>query len=198
MRLMVTAWVVGMWGCASGSAYGPSGDQRLEAAVQDRGEQSDSDQRTLSMAEKRCADAPTRLALARSDEKPEAERLRTYVELYVDLKNRVTVLDEGLQKNPDLKYKEGGQKAVSALEECNQTYADVRNEFERFIRELCDMPVVQEIKGGSKHNVARLDFDIVREAIDTLAPDDRESLYAKMEAAEKKVGASGKSKGGRR
>lgn len=179
-------------GCATGAAYGPSSDARLDSATSARGESSETDKATLSMADKGCSDVAPKLQAARNDEKPEVDRLKMYSDLYADLKNRVSVLDEGLQKNPDLKYKEGAQKVQDALDQCNQTYADVKNEFERFLREICELPIVQEVRGGAKVNVPRLDFGAVRDAIDVLNPDDKDGLIAKVETAEKKVGITPK------
>lgn len=199
MRTFLCAGLIGVLAaCAAGGAYGPSGDARLEAAVVDRGESSDTDTATMQMAEKGCGDVQQKTALARNDERPEGDRLKAYSDLFADLKQRVTSLDEGLSRNPDLKYKEGGQKVLQALDSCNQIYADVRNEFDKFVRELCELPIVQEIHGGRKVNVARLDFGSLRDALDVLGPDDKESLLHRVQVAERKVAVSGSGKGGKK
>jgi hypothetical protein len=193
MRTLAFLSCMALAGCATEGAYGPSGDNRLESATSGKGETSDTDKKTLEIAEKGCGDVAQKVQLARNDERPEADRLKGYADLYADLKNRVTTMDDGLTKNPDLKYKEGAQKVQDALEQCNQIYADVKNEFERFLREICELPVVQEVRGGAKVNVARMDFQVVRDAIEVLNPDDKDTLIAKIEAAEKKVGVTSKS-----
>ncbi len=196
MRLLAVLCLATV-GCATGAAYGPSGDSRLDSAVANKGEGTDSDKQTLQTAQQGCSDVADKLRLARSDDRPEAERLKMYADLYADLKNRVTVLEDGLQRNPDLKYREGGGKIQESLDQCNQTYADVKNEFEKFLREIVELPIVQDVKGSTRVNVARMDFGVVRDAIDVLNPDDKDQLIAKIEAAEKKVGVVTKSRGRR-
>ena len=75
----------------------------------------------------------------------------------------------------------------SAKDNCIQQMADVKVEFETYVRELVNVPTVQEIKGGNTVVVARLDFGTLREAIEALNPDDRDSLLNKVSNAEKKV-----------
>ncbi len=52
------------------------------------------------------------------------------------------------------------------------------------------MPTVQEIKGGNTVTIARLDFNTLRQAIETLDPDDKDSLLNRVGNAEKKVSAA--------
>ena len=85
------------------------------------------------------------------------------------------------------KFQEGSQEIVSAKDTCIQNMADVKVEFETYVRELVSVPTVQEIKGGNTVTVARMDFGVLREAIEALNPDDRESLLNKVSNAEKKV-----------
>ena len=92
-----------------------------------------------------------------------------------------------MSRNPDLHYTEGSQKLVSARETCIQQTADVKVEFETYVRELVDVPTVQEIKGGNTVTIARLDFNTLRQAIETLNPDDKEQLLGRVLNAEKKV-----------
>jgi hypothetical protein len=55
---------------------------------------------------------------------------------------------------------------------------------------LVDVPTVQEIKGGNTVTIARLDFNTLRQAIETLNPDDKDTLLNRVSNAEKKVSAS--------
>jgi hypothetical protein len=67
------------------------------------------------------------------------------------------------------------------------------------------VPTVQEIKGGATVVIARLDFNTLRQAIETLSPDDKEQLLTRVANAEKKVSsvteaepaAGGKRRGGK-
>ena len=54
-----------------------------------------------------------------------------------------------MARNPDLHYAEGSQKLVAARESCIQQTADVRVEFDTYVRELVDVPTVEELKGGN-------------------------------------------------
>jgi hypothetical protein len=63
----------------------------------------------------------------------------------------------------------------------------VKVEFDTYVRELVDVPTVQEIKGGNTVTVARLDFNTLRQAIETLNPEDKEQLLMKVGNAEKRV-----------
>jgi hypothetical protein len=95
-----------------------------------------------------------------------------------------------MSRNPDLQYQEGALNIVNAKEVCIQQTADVRVEFETYVRELVDVPTVQEIKGGNAVTIARLDFNTLRQAIETLSPDDKDALLNKVGNAEKKVSAT--------
>jgi len=107
--------------------------------------------------------------------------------LFESLKGRTAKFNEAMTRNPDLAYQEGSQELVSAREQCIQQTADVKFEFERYIRELVEVPTVQEIKGGTTVTVARLDFGTLKSAIESLNPDDRDQLLNRVSNAEKKV-----------
>ena len=134
-----------------------------------------------------CDDTTAPLNKARDVNRPESDRLVDYVNLYSSLKDRTHTFEEAMARNPDLSYREGSQNLVNAKDTCIQQTADVRVEFETYLRELVDVPTVQEIKGGNTVTVARLDFGTLKKAIETLDPDDRESLLQRVNAAEKRV-----------
>ncbi|RKH37162.1 hypothetical protein D7X12_30580 [Corallococcus sicarius] len=134
-----------------------------------------------------CDDTTEPLNKARNVNRPESDRLVEYVQLYSSLKDRTHTFEDAMARNPDLSYREGSQALVSAKETCIQQTADIRVEFETYLRELVDVPTVQEIKGGNTVTVARLDFATLRKAIETLDPDDREQLMQRVGAAEKRV-----------
>ncbi len=134
-----------------------------------------------------CDDTTDALGKARNVNRPETDRLVDYIELYSSLRKRTSTFEEAMNRNPDLSYREGSQQIVNAKDTCIQQTADVRVEFETYIRELVDVPTVQEIKGGNTVTIARLDFNILRRAIETLEPDDKESLLTRVSSAEKKV-----------
>src|SRR2546430_6649379 len=77
---------------------------------------------------------------------------------------------------------------------CTAIVADTRNSFERFVREVIELPVLKEFHGGNEVPVARVDFGILRQALDSLNPDDKDSLLTRVDTAEQKVGSGGESK----
>jgi len=143
----------------------------------------------VALAKVHCDDTGDALNQARNVNRPETDRVMSYVDLYTSLVKRNTTFEDAMNRNPDLHYKEGSQKLVAARENCIQQTADVRVEFETYVRELVDVPTVQEIKGGNTVTVARLNFNTLRQAIEALNPDDKEILLGQVLNAEKRVSA---------
>ena len=139
------------------------------------------------LAKLSCDNITEDLVRARNVNRPETDRLVDYINLYETLHKRTTTFEEAMVRNPDLAYRDGSQQIVAAKETCIQQTADVRVEFETYMRELVDVPTVQEIKGGNTVTIARLDFKTLRQAIEALAPDDKEQLIVRVDTAEKKV-----------
>ncbi|WP_224363155.1 hypothetical protein [Hyalangium versicolor] len=137
-----------------------------------------------------CENTAEELNKARNVNRPETDRLMDYIALYDSLRKRTQTFEEAMTRNPDLQYREGANTIVNAKEVCIQQTADVRVEFETYMRELVDVPTVQEIKGGNTVTIARLDFNALRQAIETLAPDDKDALLNRVANAEKKVAPS--------
>lgn len=135
------------------------------------------------------------LTKARDAARTEEERLTAFTDVYERLKNRSARFDEAMSRNPDLAYQEGSQNLVDAREACIQMTADVRNELESLIREIMQVLVVEEIKGGQTVKAARLDFAPLRAAIEKLEMDDREQLQNKISNAEKQVDVKSEKRG---
>lgn len=170
-------------GCAHS---GPTSDERLDQET--RGiEAPDQAIRRSDLAKINCQDTVAELAKARNENRPEVERLTTYMALYDSLTKRVDTFEEAMNRNPDLAYQEGNEPLVAAKELCIQQKADVRNEFETYVRDIVSVPTVQEIKGGAAYTVARLDFGTLKRAIQELAPEDKDALLSKVAVAEKHV-----------
>ncbi len=134
-----------------------------------------------------CADSAVDLAKARDVNRNETDRVMGYLEVYEGLKKKTSTIQEAMTRNPDLAYREGAQEFVNARDVCVQQTADVRLEFEQYVRDLVEVPTVQEIKGGNTVTVARLDFNTLRQAIESLSPDDKEALVSRVNNAEKRV-----------
>jgi hypothetical protein len=134
-----------------------------------------------------CDNTLEELNRARNVNRPETDRLMEYMSLYESLRKRAQTFEEAMTRNPDLQYQEGSTNIVAAKDTCIQQTADVRVEFETYVRELVDVPTVQEIKGGATVTIARLDFNALRQAIEALAPDDKDMLLNRVANAERKV-----------
>jgi hypothetical protein len=87
-----------------------------------------------------CDDTGDALNQARNVNRPETDRVLSYIELYNSLVKRNATFEEAMARNPDLHYTEGSQKLVSARNNCIQQTADVRVEFETYVRELVSVP----------------------------------------------------------
>jgi hypothetical protein len=134
-----------------------------------------------------CAGSADELARARNVDRDETARLMAYTELFRAIKEKVAKLEEAMSRDPDLRYQDAARNVVDAHETCIQQQADVRLELETFVRELVQVPIVEEVKGGSTVSVARLDYNTLRLAIETLSPDDKDALLVRIASAEKKI-----------
>lgn len=143
----------------------------------------------------KCDELNNDLAKARDAVKTEEERLATFTDVYERLKNRSARFDEAMSRNPDLAFQEGSQELVAARETCIQMAADVRNETESLIREIMQVLVVDEIKGGQTVRAARVDYAPLRAAIEKLELDDREALQTKISNAEKQIDVKAEKRG---
>jgi hypothetical protein len=184
MRALVIA--VGAAWLTAGCVKEISSDERLDRATENRpvGEAPEA----AELAKINCQDAAAALAEARNVNRPETDRIRDYITLYASLVKRTNTFDEAMTRNPDLLYRDTSQQFAAAREQCVQQTADVRVEFDGYVRELVNVPTVQELKGGNTITVARVDFDVLREAIETLAPDDKEQMFSRIAIAEKRIG----------
>lgn len=185
MRRLLAAATVFLLSATGCAARELSSEERLDRetttrAMKDTPEASELEKLT-------CDNTAEDLIKARNVNRPETDRLMDYIALYDSLRKRTQTFEEAMLRNPDLQYREGATNIVAAKDACIQQTADVRVEFETYMRELVDVPTVQEIKGGNTVTIARLDFNALRQAIETLSPDDKEQLLNRVASAEKKV-----------
>ncbi|HEY0880354.1 MAG TPA: hypothetical protein VGD87_02430 [Archangium sp.] len=135
----------------------------------------------------KCDDITSSLSKARDESAEESKRLLTYTDLFEQVKDRNARFDEALNRNPDLAYQEGSAEVISARDGCIQAAADVRLDFEGLVREIINLPVVDEIRDGKPVKAARLNFDSLRDAIEKLSLDDKDALLTRLANAEKTV-----------
>jgi len=135
----------------------------------------------------KCDDITSELSKARDDSAPEEKRLGIYSDLFDRVKDRTAKFEDALSRNPDLAYQEGSQEIISARDGCIQSAADVRLDFEGLVREIIQLPVVDEYRDGKPVKAARLNFDTLRNAIEKLALDDKDALLSRLANAEKTV-----------
>ena len=135
----------------------------------------------------KCDDITSELSKARDDSAPEEKRITIYLDLFDRVKDRTAKFEDALSHNPDLAYQEGSQEIISARDGCIQSAADVRLDFEGLVREIVQLPVVDEYRDGKPVKAARLSFETLRAAIEKLALDDKETLLTRLANAEKTV-----------
>lgn len=168
------------FGCAH-SAYGPTSDQRLENSLSEGASTEGADATAI-----KCADLKKKFDESRDADVPEGDRMHKMTDVFTNAKERSTKLDEAVSKNPDLLFGGNADVIKANLDECRSFYAEVRSDFDRFIRDVCDLPVIKDV--ASNKDVARLDLGVLRGAIVALDPDDKDVLIGKVETAEKKTG----------
>ena len=169
----------------TGCVHEMSSDERLDR------ETKRSDALTSSTAgdlvKMKCDDITSELSKARDDSAPEEKRLTIYTDLFDRVKDRTAKFEDALSHNPDLAYQEGSQEIIAARDGCIQSAADVRLDFEGLVREIINLPVVDEYRDGKPVKAARLSFDTLRGAIEKLALDDKDALLSRLANAEKTV-----------
>jgi len=177
-----TALTLALTGCVKEM----SSDERLDRETQSgpSSDVMDAD----ALARVNCKDVEEQLGSAKSESRSEADRVLIYVDLFKSLKTRTEQFEESMRRNPDLSFKEGSQEIVKARDLCVEQFADVRVEFDKYVRELVDFAVVDEVRGGATVKVARLDFEVLRKGINALAPADADLLLQRVANAEKKLG----------
>ena len=167
-------------GCAH-EAYGPSSDQRLESSLSEGASSEGSDVSSV-----KCSDLKDKFMQSRDSEVPEGERMQKMTEVFTASKDRWQKLDDAVSKNPDLLYSSSADSIKANLDECRSFFAEVRSDFDRFIRDVCDLPVIKDV--ASSKDVARIDLGVLRNAIVALDPDDKDVLIGRVESAEKRTG----------
>lgn len=135
----------------------------------------------------KCDDITSELSKARDDTAPEEKRITIYTDLFDRVKDRTAKFEDALSRNPDLAYQEGSQEIIAARDGCIQSAADVRLDFEGLVREIVQLPVVDEYRDGKPVKAARLNFDTLRTAIEKLGLDDKDTLLTRLANAEKTV-----------
>lgn len=184
VRLRATL-AAALLGTASACVKEISSDERLERATPSASSRAPVDE--AAVAKVSCKDAPGWLGKARSEARGEGEKLAAYLELHESLKKRTAFIEEAIRRNPDLAYQAGGDDISTRRDICVQQLADVRSEFERYVRDLVTIPTVQELRKGNTISVARVEFAQLRRAIDSLEPEDKELLLTRLATAERRL-----------
>ena len=172
-------------GCAGHSAYGPDSEDRLDESIPASESKPAADAAALIAIH--CKDQEKGLA-AQATETDETKKLKSLGNIYISAKGNFSKLDQAASSQTDLLYGKEGDQIKANLEGCRETAAAAYSAFDRFTRELIDMPVVQEMKNRKMVNVPRVDFSILRTAIDKLEAPDREVLLNKLTMVEPTLG----------
>jgi hypothetical protein len=162
-----------------------SSDERLERET--RKSDSTKSSSAEELVQMKCDDITSELSKARDDSAPEEKRITIYSDLFDRVKARTTKFEEALSRNPDLNYQEGSQAIISARDGCVQSSADVRLDYEGLVREIVNLPVVDDIRDGKPVKAARLSFELLRSSIEKLNLDDKDALLTRLANAEKTV-----------
>ena len=187
--------------CATTNPYGPSGEERLDAATSDISPDTSVAKANAKHLETiqshNCAGAHAQLAALPKKDKTEASQLADLTGLVTVLRQHKQGMDAVLDRHPGLKFFKG--KAAdgntydiqSSVQTCAQDLTQVEGRLDSLIRDITRSPVVQQIvgKGRRRHMVpeARVDFDLLSKAIETLAPVDADVLMAKVTEAKKQL-----------
>src|SRR5256885_4696836 len=59
-----------------------------------------------------CSDTKIDLGKARDEQRPETDRVQSYIDLYEALRKKSQMFDDAMTRNPDLAYTEGSAKLV--------------------------------------------------------------------------------------
>ncbi len=135
----------------------------------------------------KCDDLSSDMSQARDETQAEDKRLTTYLDLIDSVKDRTARFNDALSRNPDLAYQEGSQDIIAARDGCIDVQADLRRDFESLVREIVQVPVVDDYKDGKAVKAARTDFGLLRDSIKALDLDDREQLNTRLNNAEKNI-----------
>ena len=173
----------------SGGCYREiSSDERLERETPASEKREELDPQALAQIS--CADTKERIAEVHGLRGGDRERLTAYLELFKSVQGRADTLQEAVTRNPDFIYRDEYRVIMDAHEYCKEQSEGVREEFERYTRELIQTPTVQEMKKGKPQTLARVDFGLLRDAINALAPEDQAALLTRVDEAEQRVQAS--------
>lgn len=135
----------------------------------------------------KCDDLSAELPKARDESATEEKRLLAYSDLYAEALKRSARFEEVLRADSDLAYQEGNTDILVGRDRCTQTKVEVRLEFETLVREIVGVPIVDEYHDGKTLKAPRLNFAVLRGAIEKLNPDDKDALLARVASAEKQI-----------
>ncbi|MDR0966175.1 MAG: hypothetical protein LBM75_06710 [Myxococcales bacterium] len=184
-RLLGLFALLSLAACASHSAYGPAGDDRLDEDSSGRKAPQALDANAMMSLNCKEQEKAVQAANTETDER---KKLITLGKAYEAAKATFTQLDEASSSQTDLLYGKEGDQIKANLEGCREASASAYSAFDGFVRELVDMPVVQEMQDRKMINVARVEFATLRTAIDKLGATDREVLLNKLAAVEPSLG----------
>lgn len=169
----------------SGCVHEITSDERLERETKKSNALNTSTAEDLIKL--KCDDVTASLARARDESAEETRRINTYMDLLDKVKDRNRQFDESISRNPDLAYQEGSTNIIAARDGCVDAQAEVRRDFETLVREIVQVPVVDDYKDGKPVKAARLSFELLRDAIEKLDLDDKDALNTRLANAEKTV-----------
>lgn len=183
--------------CATGNPYGPSGEERLDSSTSDISTDPSVAQANAKHLEAIQADScdasHAQLAALPKKDKTEEAKLADLTGLVTGLRQHKKAMDDILDRHPGLKFFKG--KAADGrtydievtAHTCRADLSNVESRLDTLIRNIVRVPIISKIEGRGRrrHMVPqpRVDFDLLKKAIETLAPVDAEALMTRVDHA---------------
>jgi hypothetical protein len=203
-RITIALVVVGATGCpAGGAAYGPSGDERLEEAADEAVGSGTSSGGSIEEAV-RAIEANDCPKIAKALEKVASEtdeeaKVADLTGIVGRLDSAKKVIDERSKATPEVVYFSGKTSdgvrhdIPDTIQTCEAARITARGELDRLIREVLKLPIVEEVsrkRRGRMITKARVDFDLLGNAIAVLHPADQAELQEKLDKARARLKAA--------
>ncbi|MDF1563474.1 MAG: hypothetical protein P1V51_10530 [Deltaproteobacteria bacterium] len=197
-------------GCAGAAAYGPSADDRLEAATENVGTVQASgglEDAVMAIEATGCEKLGPVLTGLKSDTSDEEAQLAGLTGLLDQAKAANETIQQTVADRPGSAYfsgktTDGAEHDIPAyVQACEATRIDTEQTLDRRIRDILLAPVVTDFVGKKRKQEvlkARVDLDLLAKAVNVLSPADLSTLLGEIEAAKAKLVEAEKPRGKKR
>ena len=196
-KVAIALAIVSTAGCTGAAAYGPSGDDRLDEATENVGTVQASGSLETAVLAIEATDCP-RLSAALEEvmkENDEESKLAGLTGVLGRLQASNKTIQEVITERPGAAYFSGKTSDDSEhdlpvfIQACESSHIDAQHGLEAIIRDILVAPIVQEFTGKRRRAVkkARVDFDLLSNAIAVLAPVDEDLLMNEVREAKDRL-----------